>query len=64
MHDCFLVHTQLCFVVSFVLWVPRLEKGVMFSGKALGQMARTLLWMPGAPGKHTLSIPPKLDTTI
>ena len=27
----------------------------MFGGKALGQMAGTLIWMPGPPGKRTLS---------
>ena len=36
MHESFLVHPQLCFVVSFMLRVPGLEEGVMFSGKALG----------------------------
>ena len=34
-------------LVSFVLWVPGLNEGVMFGGKALGLMARTLVWMPG-----------------
>ena len=36
MHESFLVHLQLCFVMSFVLRVTGLEAGVMFSGKALG----------------------------
>ena len=36
MHERFLVHLQLCFVVSFVLRVPGLDEGVISSGKALG----------------------------
>ena len=36
MHESFFVRPRLCFVVSFVLRVPRLEEGVMFGGKALG----------------------------
>ena len=35
LHESFLVRPQY-FVVSFVLRVPGLEEGVMFSGKALG----------------------------
>ena len=35
MHDSFLVHPQLCFVVSFVLRVPGLEEGGMFSALSL-----------------------------
>ena len=47
MHERFLVHLQLCFVVSFVLRVTGLEEGVILSGKALGWTTRTLIWMPG-----------------
>ena len=36
-------------LVSFVLRVPRLDEGVVFGSKALGLMAGTLIWMPGAP---------------
>ena len=36
MHEIFLFHLQLCFVVSFVLRVPGLEEGVISSGTALG----------------------------
>ena len=32
----------------------------MFGGKALGWMAGTLVWMPGAPGKRSLLPPPPL----
>ena len=53
MHERFLVQLQLCFVVSFVL---RVEEGVIFSGKALGWTSGTLIWMPGARGKHTLYV--------
>ena len=48
MHERFLVHPQLCCVVSFVLGVPGLEEGVIFCGKALGWATGTLIWMPGA----------------
>ena len=48
MHERFLVHLQLCFVVSFVLRVPGLEEGVMSSGKGWGWMTGTLIWMPSA----------------
>ena len=48
MHESFLVHPQLCFdkvfLVSFVFRVPGLEEGLMFSGKALGWTAGTLIW--------------------
>ena len=37
MHERFLFHLQLCFVVSFVLRVPTLKEGVIFSGKILGR---------------------------
>ena len=47
MHERFLVHLQLCFVVSFVLRVPGLEEGVISSGKAWGWTTGTLIWMPG-----------------
>ena len=43
MHERFLVHLQLCFVVSFVLRVPGLEEGVISSGKALGWTTGTLI---------------------
>ena len=33
MHERFLVHLQLCFVVSFVLRVPGLEEGVIWSDR-------------------------------
>ena len=59
MHERFSVRPQLCFVVSFVLRVPGLEEGVMFGGKALGQMAGTLIWMPGAPGVRRANVPSK-----
>ena len=36
MHERFLVDLHLCFAVSFVLRIPRLEKGVISSGKAWG----------------------------
>ena len=36
MYASFLVCPYLCYVVSFVLRVPGLEEGVMFSGKAFG----------------------------
>ena len=36
MYESFVVHPQLCFVVSFVLRVPGLEEGAMFGVKALG----------------------------
>ena len=57
MHERFLVHLRLCFVVSFVLRVPGLEEGVISSSKALGWTTGTLIWMlgaPGTPGKRTL----------
>ena len=57
MHERFLVHLQLCFVVSSVLRVPGLEEGVISSCKAWGWTTGTLIWMPGAPGapgKRTL----------
>ena len=50
MHERFLVHLQLCFVVSFVLRVLGLQEGIS-SGKALGWTTGTLIWMPG---KRTL----------
>ena len=59
MHESFCVHPQLYFVVSFVLRVPVLEEGVMFSGKAWGWAARTLIWMPGAPGVRRANVPSK-----
>ena len=58
MHERFLVHLQLCFVVSFVLRIPGLEEGVIYSGKAWGWTSGTLIWVPGAPGKRTLLRPP------
>ena len=48
MHERFLVHLQLCFVVSFMLRVPGLEEGVISSGKPWGWTTGTLIWMPGA----------------
>ena len=56
MLESFLVRLQLCFGVSFVPTAPGLEKGVMFSGKALEQVAGILIWTPGTPGKHTLDV--------
>ena len=47
-HERFIVHLQLCFVVSFVLRVLGLLEGVLFSGKTLGWTTGTLIWMPGA----------------
>ena len=57
MHERFLVHLQLCFVVSFVLRVPGLEEGVISSGKALGWTTGTLIWMPGALGARQANVP-------
>ena len=54
MHERFLVHLQLCFLMSFVLRVPQLEEGVISSGKAWGWTTGILIWMPSAPGKCTL----------
>ena len=54
MHERFLVHLQLCFVVSFVLRFPGLEEGVISSGKAWGWTTGTLIWMLGVLGKRTL----------
>ena len=61
MHERFLVHLQLCFVVSFVLRVPGLEEGVISSGKAWGWTTGTLIWMPG---KRTLNLPPPLTLLL
>ena len=47
MHESFYGHLQFCFVASFVLSVPGLEEGVIFSGTALGWTTGTLIWMPG-----------------
>ena len=57
MHERFLVHLQLCFVVSFVLRVPGLEEGVISRGKAWGWTTGTLIWMPGAVGARRANIP-------
>ena len=60
MHERFIVHLQLCFVVSFALRVTGLEEGVIFSGKALGWTTGTLIWMPGVPGACPANVPPPL----
>ena len=66
-----ILHTTKCFaahsivhctqstgnLVSFVLRVPGLEGGVLLGVKALGWMAGTLIWMPGAPGARRANVP-------
>ena len=57
MHERFLVHLQLWFVVSFVLRVPELEEGVISSVKAFGWSTGTLISMPGVPGARRANVP-------
>ena len=64
MHERFLVHLHLCFVVSFVLGVIGLEEGVIFSGKVLGWTTGTLIWMPRAPSVRWANVPSRNHNVV